>query len=271
MKNILYALACILLVTMSCGTSNTVPTFDPNTIQTVIASTAAAAQTQTQIALPPTPTIIPISTATLITIPTNTLNTSSVTTEEKSYALSMSAYTSDYADAMKELGILLQLPSTDSTLMLDDDWKLKVAAQIYILQTAGDGMGNIPNPPLKFQQTDYWLKQISTENKLLISNLTTGIDNLDTDSMNRTTANINNINIYIQNATAELNTAISTLSLGESSLGGICSCNANNYNCENFTFQSEAQQCFNYCISQGMGDIHQLDDNNDNLACENLP
>lgn len=49
----------------------------------------------------------------------------------------------------------------------------------------------------------------------------------------------------------------------------VCSCSSNLYNCSDFGPQSEAQACFNYCWEQGRGDIHDLDRDNDGIACEN--
>jgi len=51
----------------------------------------------------------------------------------------------------------------------------------------------------------------------------------------------------------------------------VCSCAGDTLNCTNFTFESQAQACFNYCMSQGVGDIHGLDGNGDGAACESLP
>ncbi len=48
----------------------------------------------------------------------------------------------------------------------------------------------------------------------------------------------------------------------------VCDCSGNIYNCADFASTSEAQSCYNYCISQGKGDIHRLDADNDGLACE---
>lgn len=53
-------------------------------------------------------------------------------------------------------------------------------------------------------------------------------------------------------------------------IGGQCACNGDSLNCSNFQTQAEAQACFNYCIAQGAGDIHKLDENNDGEACESL-
>ncbi len=52
---------------------------------------------------------------------------------------------------------------------------------------------------------------------------------------------------------------------------GNCSCGADTLNCSNFSTHKEAQACFDYCVSQGSGDIHKLDQNNDGDACESLP
>lgn len=52
---------------------------------------------------------------------------------------------------------------------------------------------------------------------------------------------------------------------------GPCSCEADTLNCSDFKTQTEAQACFDFCVSQGVGDIHRLDQNNDGVACESLP
>jgi len=52
----------------------------------------------------------------------------------------------------------------------------------------------------------------------------------------------------------------------------VCSCSGDYYNCNTFSRQSSAQACYNYCQSQGRGDIHQLDGNDkDGRVCESLP
>jgi hypothetical protein len=49
-----------------------------------------------------------------------------------------------------------------------------------------------------------------------------------------------------------------------------CSCNGDTLNCSNFNSHQAAQDCFNTCMAQSMGDIHKLDENNDGNACEGL-
>lgn len=50
-----------------------------------------------------------------------------------------------------------------------------------------------------------------------------------------------------------------------------CSCSGNTRNCSDFSTREQAQACYDYCVSQGRGDIHQLDHDHDGEACEMLP
>jgi len=70
---------------------------------------------------------------------------------------------------------------------------------------------------------------------------------------------------------ADTQTDTTTDTSGDTS-NAICECSTNKYNCSDFSTHSEAQACHDYCISQGKGDIHKIDGNdNDGLACESLP
>lgn len=51
----------------------------------------------------------------------------------------------------------------------------------------------------------------------------------------------------------------------------ICSCSGDLYNCNSFKTRSQAQSCFDYCKSQGRGDVHRLDRDGDGRVCESLP
>lgn len=51
----------------------------------------------------------------------------------------------------------------------------------------------------------------------------------------------------------------------------VCDCSGNIYNCSDFTTHAQAQACYDYCVSQGRGDIHDLDGDSDGTACESLP
>lgn len=67
------------------------------------------------------------------------------------------------------------------------------------------------------------------------------------------------------------NTPTETATATATDPGGPCGCSFNQYNCSDFSTQAEAQACYNYCVSQGAGDIHGLDSDDDGEACESLP
>lgn len=52
---------------------------------------------------------------------------------------------------------------------------------------------------------------------------------------------------------------------------GPCPCDSDSRNCSDFDTQPEAQACMDFCVSQGQGDIHNLDGNANGEACESLP
>ncbi len=51
----------------------------------------------------------------------------------------------------------------------------------------------------------------------------------------------------------------------------VCDCSYNRYNCDAFATHREAQACYEYCLAQGVGDVHWLDGDSDGIACETLP
>lgn len=52
---------------------------------------------------------------------------------------------------------------------------------------------------------------------------------------------------------------------------GPCNCSGPDLNCSDFSTHAQAQACFDYCKSQGYGDVFRLDGDNDGSACESLP
>lgn len=66
-------------------------------------------------------------------------------------------------------------------------------------------------------------------------------------------------------------TITSTLQITDTPGPPPCTCDSDQYNCSDFKLHSEAQACYNYCISQGKGDIHNLDRDGNGIVCESLP
>jgi len=50
-----------------------------------------------------------------------------------------------------------------------------------------------------------------------------------------------------------------------------CNCSGPDLNCSDFSTQAAAQACYDYCKSQGYGDVFRLDGDSDGAACESLP
>lgn len=51
---------------------------------------------------------------------------------------------------------------------------------------------------------------------------------------------------------------------------GCSVCSHNAYNCKHFSSQNQAQSCYQYCLEQVGRDVHDLDRDNDGIACESL-
>ena len=50
-----------------------------------------------------------------------------------------------------------------------------------------------------------------------------------------------------------------------------CNCAGPDLDCSDFTTHAAAQACYEYCLSQGYGDVFRLDGDSDGSACESLP
>ena len=62
-----------------------------------------------------------------------------------------------------------------------------------------------------------------------------------------------------------------TLGIPTNTPGPPCSCTGPDLNCTDFFSQRAAQECFNYCLGTGYGDVFDLDSDKDLQVCESLP
>jgi len=51
---------------------------------------------------------------------------------------------------------------------------------------------------------------------------------------------------------------------------GVCSCAGDCYDCQDFDSKSDAQKCYDYCMSIGKGDVHSIDKDSDGVACNSV-
>lgn len=65
--------------------------------------------------------------------------------------------------------------------------------------------------------------------------------------------------------------AVPTVAPTQPPPAAVCDCSHDAYNCGDFGGSwRAAQNCFEYCVSVGRGDIHRLDQDNNGVACESL-
>ena len=62
-----------------------------------------------------------------------------------------------------------------------------------------------------------------------------------------------------------------TLAIPTKTTGAPCNCTGPDLNCSNFYSQIAAQECFNFCLGTGFGDVFDLDSDKDLQVCESLP
>lgn len=51
----------------------------------------------------------------------------------------------------------------------------------------------------------------------------------------------------------------------------VCDCRSDRYNCSSFSSRRDALSCYEYCIDQGVGDVHRLDPDQTGNICPGLP
>jgi endonuclease YncB( thermonuclease family) len=64
---------------------------------------------------------------------------------------------------------------------------------------------------------------------------------------------------------------ISDFTAADNAPNGCNTCDSNAYNCRDFSSQSQAQACYEFCFDQVGQDIHNLDGGGDGVVCESLP
>ncbi len=51
----------------------------------------------------------------------------------------------------------------------------------------------------------------------------------------------------------------------------VCPCSHDLYDCKDFSTHEKAQNCYDYCVSTGWGDVHGLDKSGSGIVCKGLP
>lgn len=183
----------LILLLAGCGAPTAEPTpVPPTATDTPISPTATS---------PSTPTATPTYTATPTSSPTATSTMAASSPYLDEVNLNLQAYQNALANATN----YVQTPSTDISVLLDEDWKQNAENALNQLDEAATQLENIDNPPPEQGQLDMYLKSIASETHELVGNYGNGMERLDLNAINSAINNLGNITSYINSATAELN------------------------------------------------------------------
>lgn len=163
----------------------------PTTTDTLLPSTT----TLTQI-----PTVTPTDTASPTSTPTATGTVSASNPYLDEVNLNFQAYQNGLANARD----YMQPPTTDFSVLLNDNWKQNTEAALGQLDEAANQLENCDNAPPEHEQLDMYLKSIASETHELVDNYGNGMDQLDLGAINSAISNLSNITSYMNSAKAEL-------------------------------------------------------------------
>lgn len=281
------------IISISCGSISTItptPALDANLIATYIYETSLASNLQTLAVSSPTVeftrTSAPTSTGTPIPASSTSMNTSNV------------AGASCIPSNVPQTGKVVQVIDGDTIRVTLDQDGLTYSVRYIGMDT-----------PENTSQVEYFGLEATTKNTELVGGKTVILikDVSETDSFGRLLRYVLVDNMFVNYElvaqgyaniasyppdiaciptfqTAEQQASASKLGLWAapptiaplptlSGAGGnaACNCNGPDLDCADFGTHASAQACFNYCSSQGFGDIFDLDRDSDSSACETLP
>ena len=119
----------------------------------------------------------------------------------------------------------------------------------------------VSDPSLKTVTTTQAVTTVATTATTKATTVSTTIRTTAT-TMQPTSTYCASCGVPTDRSTAPKTTTERSLSSGSSSAP--CSCSADTVNCKD----SGAKACYDYCISQGKGDVHKLDADKDGIPCE---
>ena len=110
-----------------------------------------------------------------------------------------------YQNAFANASDYVQTPTTDFTVLLNENWKQNANMALGQLDEAAKQLESIDDAPPEYEQLDMYLKSIASETHNLIENYGNGVDQLDPSAISNAVGNLNNIASNMNNASDELN------------------------------------------------------------------
>jgi len=125
-------------------------------------------------------------------VPTNTpvsTNTPELTdtlesVAEEAYREEMVEISAQYGDAFTEFGKLATAVGEDSSLLLDDDWKIDIAVILVTVKSLNEEIRAL-DPPERFLDVHSHLLEATTHYDKFVNLFIEGADELDVDKLNQ--------------------------------------------------------------------------------------
>lgn len=126
--------------------------------------------------------------------------TQTVLASELAYAATAQQWMSGYGTYSQDLSTQFSKLDRDSTLVLDDNWKLSVAIDLAAIETTDTNILNYKSPPKKFAKVHSELKLAATDLDSGCNLYASSIDNISGDQMTQATAKFRQATTHLTNA-----------------------------------------------------------------------
>jgi hypothetical protein len=157
----------------------------------MVSATETSPPTETPFSDTPMPTSSPVSTGT-------------VASASNPYLDQVNVNLQAYQNALANANDYVQTPSTDISVLLNEDWKQNAENALNQLDEAATQLESMDNPPPEQEQLDMYLKSIASETHEMVDNYGMGMDQLDPSAIASAVNNLTNISSYVNDATTEL-------------------------------------------------------------------
>jgi len=128
----------------------------------------------------------------------------SVLAPVRDYAAKASGPLSSYSQSMQALSDQSLLVGNNPLLLYSADWKLKIVANLAIMETSADRLANLSAPPA-VSDLQAIFRQMRDETYAMAADYAAGIDNLDARRLQSAVTHVKSITADLNQGLAELN------------------------------------------------------------------
>ncbi len=190
----------------------TTPTLTPTPLPPTDTPTITPSPTITPTPLPPTPTDTPTKTAT--PLPPTATPKPPMPQAVKDYIAYLAQWTNTAQSGINGMNDRLTEYSADPTLLLDQNWQVKMGYSLGLMQVAGEKYQQYPNVPPECKALNTAVVSLGKDLVYIAQQIAAGIDNLNATNLNNAATRLNGIPSKSQAVTNELNKLKDRYSVG---------------------------------------------------------